>query len=160
MRLGIGSGKNAATPPATARSILGSKSGDIFGLAPSNTVYEAIAMMNEKRVGALLVMDEGRLVGIISERDYARKVILMGRLSKDTAVAEIMTSPVIVVGPDTNVEECMHIMTEQRIRHLPVVEHGQVIGVVSIGDLVHEIISHQAETIEHLHNYIQNPYPR
>jgi CBS domain-containing protein len=159
MRLGMAPAKKLTMPSGTVRSILSNKGADIFAASPSNTVFEAIEMMNAKRVGALLVMDESKLVGIISERDYARKVILMGRSSKDTRVEEIMSSPVIVVDPDTPLEECMRIVTERRIRHLPVVENHLVVGVVSIGDLVRSIITEQAETIDQLHNYIHGSYP-
>jgi len=158
MSLGLGS-KKWALPPLKVRSILETKGGEIYALSPRDTVYDAIALMNEKRVGALLVMDEGKLVGIISERDYARKVILMGRSSKDTPIGDIMSSPVIYVGPDATVEECMRIMTEQRIRHLPVVDRDRVAGVISIGDLVRVVISLQAETIDHLQAYIHGAYP-
>ncbi len=159
MSLGLGTGKGGALRPVKIRSILEAKGGEIFALSPLDTVYEAIALMNEKRVGALLVMDEGKLVGIVSERDYARKVILKGRSSKDTPIADIMSSPVIIVSPEATVEECMRIMTEQRIRHLPVVEKDRVVGVVSIGDLVRVIISEQAETIDQLQAYIHGSYP-
>jgi len=159
MRLGMAPAKKMTMPSGTVRSILSNKGADIYAATPSNTVFEAIEMMNAKYVGALLVMDESKLVGIISERDYARKVILMGRSSKDTRVEEIMSSPVIVVNPDMPLEECMRIVTEQRIRHLPVVEGDLVVGVISIGDLVRSIITAQAETIDQLHNYIHGTYP-
>jgi len=128
-------------------------------LGPDATVYDAIAMMMEKRAGALLVIADGVLVGIISERDYTRKVILQGRSSKDTLVREIMTRSVITVSPDHSVDECMRIMTEHRIRHLPVLEGATIVGVVSIGDLVKAIISEQAHTIGQLHTCISNSYP-
>ena len=138
----------------TVASVLKSKGNAIWSIAPDATVYEAIAMMANKGVGALLVLAGGRLEGIISERDYARKVILEGRSSKDTPVREIMTRPVKTVTPAHTVDECMQIMTESRIRHLPVVERDTVVGIVSIGDMVRATIAAQAATIDHLHTYI------
>jgi CBS domain-containing protein len=137
------------------RSILSKKTGPVSTTTPSACVYEALEMMAEKEIGALLVLDEqDRLVGVLSERDYARKVILQGRSSKETAVAEIMSSPAIFVSPDYTVGECMRIITENRIRHLPVLENDQIAGIISIGDLVNSIISEQRETIRHLEAYI------
>jgi len=135
-------------------SVLKEKGGVIRSILPTNSVYDAIAMMAEKQVGALLVIAEDRVVGIISERDYARKVILQGRSSKTTSVSEIMTSPVIYVSPKHTITECMEIMTGQRIRHLPVMNGAQLVGVISIGDLVNWTLSAQRETIRHLESYI------
>ncbi len=136
------------------RHLLERKGGTIFCVKPADPVLAAIGMMAERHVGALLVMQEGRLSGIISERDYARKVILLGRSSADTPVEQIMSSPVITVSPAQTVQECMKIMTEHRVRHLPVVEAGKVIGMISIGDLVKAVIEEQQQQIEQLESYI------
>jgi len=138
----------------TVASILQHKGSDVWRVSPTASVYDAIATMAGKSVGAVLVMNGSELVGILSERDYARKVILQGRSSKDTQVSEIMSAPVISVAPDTTVQRCMEIVTASRIRHLPVVENGEVIGVVSIGDLVRKLVATHEETIHHLHEYI------
>lgn len=135
-------------------SLIRKKGGQVWSLESTASVYDAIALMAEKEVGALLIIDDGKVTGIVSERDYARKVILKGRSSKDTAVTEIMTSPVVSVYPSQTVEECMHIVTEKRFRHLPVMEGGRVLGMVSIGDLVNWVITQQRETIQHLEAYI------
>jgi len=143
----------------TVRTILDVKGNQVWSLPPEATVYEAIALMAEKGIGALMVVSEGRLVGVLSERDYARKVILKGYSSRNTKLEQIMTSPVISVTPEYTVDECMRIMTHYRIRHLPVVEDDRLAGVISIGDLVNSIISAQAATIDQLHNYIAGKYP-
>jgi CBS domain-containing protein len=144
----------------TIRSLLDIKGKDVYWLSPEESVYQAIELMATKSVGALLVLQDGKLVGILSERDYARKVILKGRHSKETRIKEIMTSPVTYISPVCTIDEAMAIMTKQRIRHLPVVEEERVIGIVSIGDVVKHIIDEQAATIGHLHAYITGQYPR
>jgi CBS domain-containing protein len=140
----------------TVRQLLQAKGKEIYSVAPEASVLEAIKMMAEHGVGALLVLDKGRLAGIISERDYARKVILHGKSSHDTPVSEIMTSKLVTVNLAHTVENCMALMTEKRIRHLPVVEGGGVAGVLSIGDLVKEVIAEQQETIKQLESYIHS----
>ena len=139
----------------TIDSLLKSKGGNrILSVTPEQSVYEAVEKMAVESIGALLVISEHRLVGILSERDYARKVILQGRSSRTTSVEEIMTSRVAYAEPGQNIEECMAVMTEKRIRHLPVMEASQVRGVISIGDLVKSIIDEQKFIIEQLERYI------
>ena len=142
------------------RLLLDTKGKDVYSLSPEDSVFQAIETMATKSVGALLVLQEEKLVGIVSERDYARKVILKGRHSKEALIREIMTSPVTYISPACTVDEAMALMTEKRIRHLPVVDGERVVGVVSIGDLVKHIIDEQAATIGHLHAYITGQYPR
>jgi len=131
-----------------------SGSGEVWSASPNASVYQAIEIMADKKIGALPVMQDGALLGVISERDYARKVILQGRSSKDTRVIEIMTSPVIFISPKHTVGECMRIMSKNRIRHLPVLDNGRVMGIITIGDLVNWIITEQEKTIQHLESYI------
>jgi CBS domain-containing protein len=140
----------------TVQQLLAGKGAAIHAVAPDASVLDAIRLMAEKGVGALVVLDNGRLAGVISERDYARKVILHGRSSQDTAVREIMTDKVIAVRPEQTVEECMALMTEKRIRHLPVVDGGKLTGVLSIGDLVKEVIADREATIKQLESYIHS----
>jgi len=140
----------------SVRHLLDQKGRQIFSIAPGAAVLEAIRLMAERHVGALLVMEGETLSGIVSERDYARKVILMGRSSADTPVRDIMTSAVITVQPETPVEKCMQIMTDRRVRHLPVTEGGRVVGMVSIGDLVKAVIAEQQQHIEQLESYIHS----
>lgn len=139
-------------------AILGQKSTEIFSVSPESTVFEAITMMDEKNVGALLVMEDEKLVGMFSERDYTRKVVLRGKRSRETKVAEIMSSNLTVTHLQEGVEKCLRLMTDKRIRHLPVLDGEKVIGIISIGDLVKWVISCQSATIAHLENYISGGY--
>jgi CBS domain-containing protein len=139
---------------ATAAQLLGRKPRAIYSVGPDAPVLEAVRLMAEYGVGALLVMTGEKLVGVISERDYARKVILLGRSSSDTPVHQIMTREVYTVDPGMSADKCMEIMTNRRFRHLPVVEDGRVVGMLSIGDLVRAVLAEQAQTIEQLENYI------
>lgn len=143
----------------TIASVLAAKTREVWSIPPTETVYRAIEMMANRGIGALLVMADGRLLGIISERDYARKVILRDRSSRQCLVQDIMTSPVVTVSADHSVDQCMEIMTAKRIRHLPVVEGGEVAGIVTIGDLVKWMITSHERTIGHLQAYISGSYP-
>ena len=142
----------------TVRAVLDRKGGRIWYVAPETSVYEALEIMDRQDIGALLVMSSHQLLGVFSERDYSRKVILKGKASKATRVGEIM-SGTPVVEPQRSVDECMRLMTEYRIRHLPVMEAEIIVGVVSIGDLVNWTIHRQEEQIQHLHHYIAGSYP-
>jgi CBS domain-containing protein len=140
----------------TVRQLLDRKDRAVFSVGPETPVLEAIRAMAEHHIGALLVMKGEILAGIVSERDYARKVILLGRSSSDTPVRDIMTTPVLTVSPETSVEQCMQLVTDKRVRHLPVLEAGRVIGMVSIGDLVKAVIAAQQQQIEQLESYIHS----
>jgi CBS domain-containing protein len=140
----------------SVRQLLDGKGRALYSIGPEDPVLEAIRLMADRHVGALLVMKGQELVGIVSERDYARKVILMGRSSSDTPAWEIMSSPVVTVSPDQTLDDCMRLVTARRIRHLPVVEAGKVVGMISIGDLVKAVIEDQQHTIEQLESYIHS----
>ncbi|MEN8264405.1 MAG: CBS domain-containing protein [Nitrospirota bacterium] len=134
--------------------VLESKDNSIWSVSPQETAYKALEIMADKNIGALLVIDEGQIVGVFSERDYARKVILKAKSSKETNVGELMSSPVIYINPEKSIEECMALMTTTRHRHMPVIEYGKLIGLISIGDVVNAIITTQKITIQDLTNYI------
>jgi CBS domain-containing protein len=138
----------------TVRNILNTKGHDVWCIGLENTVFDALRLMAEKEVGALMVMDGARVAGLISERDYARKIVLLGRTSPNTLVKEIMTSHVAYTHLEQPIEECMALMTDKRIRHLPVIEEGKLVGIISIGDLVKSIIADQKFIIEQLERYI------
>jgi CBS domain-containing protein len=139
----------------TVANILETKGSEVFEVGLGASVYEALNVLAEKNVGALVVMDGGKLAGIISERDYARKVVLVERSSRDTLVSEIMSSDVMTVAPTSSVDDCMELMTERHIRHLPVVDGGQLVGVISIGDVVKAVIADLAALVEQLDSYIR-----
>ncbi|HDL41667.1 MAG TPA: CBS domain-containing protein [Actinobacteria bacterium] len=138
----------------TVQHLLGEKGRDVWSVSSDATVYEALEYMAEKGIGAVVVIDDGTLTGIFSERDYARKIVLMGRHSRDTKVADLMSTDVITVAPTDSVMTCMTVMSERRFRHLPVVEDGDVVGVVSIGDVVRNVIEEQRYLIDQLQQYI------
>lgn len=143
----------------TVRDILRTKGGQVWTTRPESSVYEAIGLMGEKNIGALVVIDGEEVVGVLSERDYSRKVVLQGRTSRDTVVGEILSRPVVMIRNNDTVERCMQVMTEHRIRHLPVVDDGRLIGVISIGDLVRWVMESQKSTILQLQGYISGDYP-
>ena len=136
--------------------MLKGKGRDVWTVSPDSTVYDALQVMADKNVGALMVLENDQVVGVFSERDYARKVILKGKASKDTPVSEIMSTKLVWVRPDQSIEDCMNLMTNRRIRHLAVLEEGRLIGVISIGDVVKAIISEQEFTIQQLEQYISS----
>lgn len=143
----------------TIETILANKPRHIWSVSPDATVYDAIALMAEKNVGALLVMERDQLVGIVSERDYSRKVMLKGKTSRNSFVREIMTTELTTANPRETVQECLRFMTDKHIRHLPVVADGELRGVISIGDLVKQVISTQSATLDQLKDYISGGYP-
>lgn len=142
----------------TVMDVLKSKDNNVWSITSQETAYKALEIMADKGIGALLVIDEGQLVGVFSERDYARKVILKGKSSKETTVGELMTTPVFFISPDKSIEECMALMTAARSRHMPVMEAGKLVGVVSMGDVVNVIISKQKIEIDDLKNYVTGGY--
>ncbi len=142
----------------TIGQLLKTKGNEIWSIAPQATVYEALQIMSEKDVGSLLVVQKGDVVGIFSERDYARKLILKGKFSKDTPVAELMTREVLYVRPESSIEDCMALMTAKSVRHLPILRNERLIGIVTLGDVVKQIISEQEFIIEQLENYVSGIY--
>jgi CBS domain-containing protein len=138
----------------TVRKLLQKKGHDVWSTSPESSVYSALEIMAEKNIGALVVLDGSKVAGMFSERDYARKVVLKGRASREIPVGEIMTPNPFTVGPDQTVQECMALMTEKHVRHLPVIDEGRLIGIISIGDVVKEIIAEQSAVIDHLTGYI------
>lgn len=143
----------------TVYDILHNKGGQIWTTGLDSTVYEAIHLMGEKNIGALVVVEDGEVIGVLSERDYSRKVVLQGRTSRDTLVGEIVSRPAITVCSKDGIETCMQLMTGRRIRHLPVVDEGRLVGLVSIGDLVSWVMQSQRHTIQQLQGYISGDYP-
>lgn len=136
------------------KDILNAKGNAVFSVGPTTTVYEAIELMCEKNIGGLIILEDGKMVGIFTERDYARKLILKGKSSKDTLIGELMTPKVYTVTPETSIEECMWIMSNRKFRHLPVTENEILVGVISISDVVRTVINEQKSIIEHLEHYI------
>jgi CBS domain-containing protein len=147
------------TVNATINEILQHKAGQVWSIGSDATVFDAVQLMADKNIGALLVTEDGKLVGVVSERDYARKVALKGKRSRETKIREIVSTPVISVGPTHTVEDCMRLMTDHRVRHLPVLEGDQVLGIVSIGDLVNWVITAQSAAIQQLQTYISGYNP-
>ena len=143
----------------TVYDILHNKGGEIWTTSPDDTVYEAIHLMGEKNIGALVALEGGEVVGVLSERDYSRKVVLQGRTSRDTLVGEILSRPAVTVCSKDGIETCMQLMIVNRIRHLPVVDEGRLVGLVSIGDLVNWVMQFQRHTIQQLQGYIAGDYP-
>ena len=142
----------------TIKDILNNKDNKIWSVEPKTSIFEALIIMSDKEIGALLVIEDEKLVGIFSERDYARKVILKGKSSKNTLVGELMTKKVFYIDPEKTINDCMAIMTDKHIRHLPVINNDKVIGIITIGDVVNQIISEQEFTIHHLENYIMGTH--
>lgn len=138
----------------TVRKILQKKGNAVYSVSPDSTVYDALETLEDRNLGSLVVIDNGKLIGVFTERDYARKVILKGRASKETLIKEIMTGRPIVVSLQTSIEECMQIMTDKHIRHLPVMDNGELVGIISIGDVVKYIIEEKDYIIENLRQYI------
>jgi signal-transduction protein with cAMP-binding, CBS, and nucleotidyltransferase domain len=151
--------ENSMEIQGTVRDILQSKGGQVWTTTPQSTVYEAIGLMGEKNIGALVVVEDGIVVGVLSERDYSRKVVLQGRTSRDTVVGEILSKSVITIHRRDSIEKCMQLMTEHRIRHLPVVDENRLIGLISMGDLVRWAMESQNHTILQLQGYITGDYP-
>lgn len=143
----------------TVRDILQTKGGKVWTTSPQCTVYDAIGLMGEQNIGALVVIDGNEVLGVLSERDYSRKIVLQGRTSRGTLVGDILSRPAITVSESDSIETCMKLMTSRRIRHLPVVEDGKLAGLISMGDLVNWVIQTQRHTIQQLHGYIAGEYP-
>lgn len=153
-QLGVTAAHDASGGPV--RGVLGNKSRDIWSLAPEASVYDAIKLMADKSIGLVLVMEGSRLVGVVSERDYARKVVLQSRHARLTQIGEIMSAPVITIPPETSIAECMRLMTDHRVRHIPVLDGDRVVGVISIGDVIKYILTAQTETLQVLSAYVAN----